>query len=282
MKKVRIIAILAAIVTAVLVYVFLANINKPNEIELTSVVTAKYNIEKDVIISNDMLTVVELPSEAVHSSAAQNINEVVGKVAIGSIVQDEQVIKAKLVEPGESNESSLAYTIEEGQRAFTVAVDEVSGVAGLLQPQDFVDVLIILTVERTLEIPSGETMGDVSYGGIVDTSPGETGETIPEDTVETLVVWETYSAELLQNIKILAVGKQLGILGPEEEENNYSTATLSVTPEQAIKLNLAIASGEVRLILRSPLNSEIIELDIMTVDDLVEDLEESDFDDSEK
>ncbi len=256
MKKIRIIAILAAILTAVLVYVFFANINKPNEVEMTSVVTAKVDISKDMVISKDMLTVVELPSEAVNSFAAHNINEVVGKVVNGPVVKDEQIITTKLVEPGESV-ASLAYAIDEGQRAFTVAVNEVSGVAGLLQPQDYVDVLMIITIDNIVETQNTEGVQNVE------------GVQTAEET-ESSVVSRTYSTELFQNIKILAVGKRLDTKLPDEE-TEYSTVTLSVTPEQAVKLNLAVASGEIRLILRSPLSSEITDCDILTVEDLLED-----------
>ncbi|MBT3319637.1 MAG: Flp pilus assembly protein CpaB [Clostridia bacterium] len=266
MRKIRIIAIFAAIITAVLVYFFLSNINKPNEVQTASVVTAKYNIAENIIISQDMLEVVELPSEAVHSSAAQSISEVVGKVSNGMIVENEQIIVTKLVEPGESFDS-LAYAIEEGQRAFTVAVDEVSGVAGLLQPQNSVDILLTITVEKIAETDPDEEVEDPIIGE--DTLLEET--TIVE---ENIIIRETYSAELFQNIKILAVGLQLNQNVPEEE-TGYKTVTLSVTPEQAVRLNLAIATGQVRLILRSPLNDEVIEMDIITIDDLITELQEN-------
>jgi len=266
MRKIRIVAIFAAIITAVLVYFFLANINKPNEVQTAAVVTAKYNIAENIIISQDMLEVIELPAEAVHTSAARSISEVVGKVSNGMIVENEQVIVTKLVEPGESFDS-LAYAIEEGQRAFTVAVDEVSGVAGLLQPQNNVDILLTITVEKIAETDPEEEMENPIIGE--DTLLEQT--TIVE---ENIIIRETYSAELLQNIKILAVGLQLNQNVPEEE-TGYKTVTLSVTPEQAVRLNLAIATGQVRLILRSPLNDEIIEMEIITVDDLITELQEN-------
>lgn len=255
MKKVRILAIVAAVVTAVLVYLFLVNINKPTEVSTTPVVIAKHAIGEDIVITKDMLTVAELPSEAVHADAAHDISEVINKTSSGGIVENEQVITSKLIEPGVSYDS-LAYAIEEGQRAITVAVDEVTGVAGLLKPQDYVDVLFTITVDKiAAEQPKDEQ----------EEQPDEQSA----DEKISLVLRETYSTHLMQNIKVLAVGDIL-----EEHDTDdgisYTTVTLSVSPEQAVKLNLAEASGEIRLILRSPLNSEISETEILTVDDLLE------------
>lgn len=251
MKKVRILAIVAAVVTAVLVYIFLSDINETIEVDTTSVVVAKHSITEDIVITEDMLTVAVLPSEAVHADAAHSINEVLNKTSSGEIVKNEQIITTKLIEPGVSYDS-LAYAIEDGQRAITVRVDEVSGVAGLLKPQDFVDVLFTITVDMIPEQSSRQSGGELDDQSV-------------EDNV---VIRETYSLELMQNIKVLAVGDTLEEHGAQEDVA-YTTVTLSVTPEQAVKLNLAEASGEIRLILRSPLNTEISETNLMTVDDLL-------------
>jgi Flp pilus assembly protein CpaB len=84
-----------------------------------------------------------------------------------------------------------------------------------------------------------------------------------------VAVNQTYSVQLLENIKILAVGEVLN-KGDLDNSGGYSTVTLSVTPEQAAQLNLAVNTGRIRLILRSPLDSETIEVENIGVDDLLE------------
>lgn len=239
MKKVRIFAIIAAILTAVSVYMFLTKINKPNEVAMTSVIVAKNTINSNTEITKDMLAKVEFPSQAVHINAAQNAEEILGKVSNGQIVENEQIIKTKLTEPGESLDN-LAYAIEDGQRAFTLAVDEVSGVEGLLQPGNYVDILLILTIDA----PS-------------------------ENKLSNEVNRRTYSTELMQNIKLLAVGQDLNERDLSSDNTTYRTVTVSVSPEQAVKLNLAANSGKIRLTLRSPMESKTIKTENIYVEELI-------------
>jgi pilus assembly protein CpaB len=110
--------------------------------------------------------------------------------------------------------SGLAALIPENMRAAAVRVDDVVGVAGFIHPEDRVDVIVTLRPER---------------GG------------------------ETTSKVILQNVRVLAVGKEV----EEEEEKNrnkplpVTVATLLVTTEQSEKLALAASQGKLLLTLRS-------------------------------
>jgi pilus assembly protein CpaB len=79
----------------------------------------------------------------------------------------------------------------------------------------------------------------------------------PEDRVDVLVTIRTDDREpaskvILQNVKVLAVGKQIEV---EEKSRGKSlpvtVATLLVTPEQSERLALAAAQGKLLLTLRS-------------------------------
>ena len=267
MKKIRIFAIVAALLTAVAVYLFLLNINKPNEVKMASVIIASEDIGANTIITSDMVTTAEYPAEAVLAGTARNIGDVVGKTCDGDIIEGEALLTSKLVEPGEDYDT-LAYAIEEGQRAFTLAVDDVSGIAGLLRPQDYVDVLLTISIDSVV-YPEEDAASQEDANTVDGTGTAEDTNTDVTTEPAGVTVNQTYSVQLLQNIKVLAVGE---IINKSELDGGagYSTVTLSVTPEQAVQLNLAVNTGRIRLILRSPLDSETTEIENAVVDDLLE------------
>jgi pilus assembly protein CpaB len=108
--------------------------------------------------------------------------------------------------------SGLAALIPPNMRAAAVRVDDVVGVAGFIHPEDHVDVLV------TMRPQEGEPASKV----------------------------------ILQNVKVLAVGKQIDV---EQKSRSkalpVTVATLLVTPEQAERLALASSQGKLLLTLRS-------------------------------
>ena len=108
--------------------------------------------------------------------------------------------------------SGLAALIPENMRAAAVRVDDVVGVAGFIHPEDRVDVIVTMRPEQ---------------GG------------------------ETSSKVIMQNIRVLAVGKEIEV---EDQSRNkampVTVATLLVTTEQSEMLALASAQGKLLLTLR--------------------------------
>jgi pilus assembly protein CpaB len=108
--------------------------------------------------------------------------------------------------------SGLASLLPENMRAAAVRVDDVVGVAGFIHPDDHVDVIVTMRPER---------------GG------------------------ETTSRVILQNVRVLAVGQQLGV---DEQKRNQAmpvtVATLLVSTEESEMLALASVQGRLLLTLR--------------------------------
>jgi pilus assembly protein CpaB len=108
--------------------------------------------------------------------------------------------------------SGLASLLPENMRAAAVRVDDVVGVAGFIHPDDHVDVIVTMRPE---------------HGN------------------------ETTSRVILQNVRVLAVGQQLGI---DEQKRNQAmpvtVATLLVSTEESEMLALASAQGRLLLTLR--------------------------------
>lgn len=241
MKKIRIIAIISALVTAAAVYVYLQSLKKPPEVQLYPVVVASVPIAEGQEIQESMVAVRMLPAEAIADRAATNTADVVGRISSASAEKGEQLLVSRFYKAGEASKTGgLAEALEKGRRAFTVAVDAVGGVAGLIMPRDSVDVLIIV--------------------GITSESPDQSGTALTT----------TYSKLLLQNIRVLATGQTIIPGSDTADPKTYDTVTLSVTPDEAVRLNLAASEGKVRLVLRSPIDTDEPAVQQVEVKDLVD------------
>lgn len=132
-----------AIIAGVAVYVFASDMQadaQSSSTVTTKVVVATKEIPANTEIMADMVELTSIPSDAVNPYALTDINQVVGKITKSTIFYDEQLLSPRLVEKGAEN-GALSYTLEEGQRAISVQVDDVSGVAGFIEKGDYVDVI---------------------------------------------------------------------------------------------------------------------------------------------
>ena len=133
------------------------------------------------------------------------------RVVLSALAANEPILRSKVSGPGRARVAILA--LQEGQRAVTVRVDDVRGVAGFILPGDFVDVVLIKTEEERIR-------------------------------------HENYSEILLHRVKVLAIDQ---IAGERQEQPTVAKAvTLEVTPEQAQKILLATNVGKLSLILGQP------------------------------
>jgi len=238
LKKVKILALVSAVVLAILLYIFLSALRNSSETETVTVLTAAADIPANIPITANMLQQTELPKEAVLSNAISVSSEVVGTVSRTEIYQGEQILSSKLVAVGEGDNETLAYTIEPGMRAITIAVDATSGLSNMIAPGNHVDIIGDFLTEKT------------------DTN-SKTQK-------------QSYTVMVLENIEVLAVDN---ILSKDKQQDSetaaYQTITLQVTPEQAMKLSMAQFEGELRAILRSPLDETDNGLRSITLDDIL-------------
>lgn len=111
------------------------------------VAVAKVKIPPRQVINEQMVEFTEMPSNYVNPTALGSPGEVLGKVSRSEIYPGEQIIKNKLASANDPGEG-LAMMVEPGRRAMTVAVNDVTGVAGMLRPGDHVDVLGTVAVGK--------------------------------------------------------------------------------------------------------------------------------------
>ncbi|SHE87897.1 Flp pilus assembly protein CpaB [Desulforamulus putei] len=230
-KLIFILAIVFGLAAAFGVYQYLDNLKKSyrSSGNFKQVVVPKQTIGPKTMVTEQMVKVKDIPVELIQPGTAMELNEVVGKITRTELYPEEPILLSRLHKDNDL-EGGLSLTIPEGQRALTVAVDDVSGVAGLLRPGDHVDILV----------------------------------TFDHETEKT-----TLTSLLLQNISILAVGQSLDSAQKGDKKVNTQTVTLAVKPDQAPPLTLASENGKIRLMLRSPREESTVSLPSARMQNLV-------------
>lgn len=212
-----IIAILLSLAAAFLTYSMLKNnvaSKKAAPDNMMTVVVAKAAIGAETVIKEEMLSIIEMPKQAVQADSYKDIKEVVGKKSRQSINAGDQITKRRFVIPANSG---LQVSIPKDKRAVTIAVDEVSSIAGFVKPGQYVDVINV--VGRGNNMP---TMGKM----------------------------------ILQNVLVLGAGQRDMSTSSNNRAEKISTITLAVDPRDAVKLRVAQQEGgKISLALR-PLKPE--------------------------
>jgi pilus assembly protein CpaB len=179
------------------------------------VVVAEVDLAPGTALAGRMLRVAAWPRDIIPPKAVGSPKELEGRVAQTAIAKGEPILLTKLAPEGTA--AGLGGLLAPDKLALTVRTDEVSGVAGFINPGDRIDVL--------MEIPS----------------PGE-GQ-------------EHFSKIILQNLKVLSKGQVWDQTKDKDKPQVVNTVTLEVTPQQAEVLNLASFQGKIRLALRNQLNT---------------------------
>src|SRR6266852_1260761 len=111
---------------------------------MAKVVTAKTVLNYGDRITRANLQVVDYPLQSVPAAAFSKIEDIATpgeeRVALRTIVPGEPVLASKI--SGKGGRATLSTMIDKGMRAITIAVNDVKGVAGLIQVSDRVDVLL--------------------------------------------------------------------------------------------------------------------------------------------
>ncbi len=253
MKKVILFALIMAIVAGALLYFYLDNLEQDTVVEVVyeDVLVAAVDIPAYSVITADMLTLTQVPEGTSHPLAAHSVSEAVGFVTEGLIVAGEEILPSKLKQQGQ-DDSGMSYIIPEGMRAVTISVDEVSGVAGFVQRGDYVDVLAYTTTTYDPE----ETTTTETTDGTTEEEETEQGTTVVA----------------AQNVCVAAVGTSLKDSASADGTTAeiYSSITLLLTPEDAMRVIQGAKSGIVTIVLRASGDHEANTEDPIINDSLLE------------
>ncbi|SET59766.1 pilus assembly protein CpaB [Natronincola peptidivorans] len=229
-KVIFVAAILLGLVTSMMIYGYLNKAKETmNTTEYIEIVIAVEDINANTVVSANMVELKEIPAAYKHPNAVTDVKEVTGKIALIPITRGESILSNQVISSGE-HKQGLAYKIPQGKRALSIAVNEVSGVSGLLKVGDRVD--IITTINA--------------------------GEDPPI----------TYTLVVLQDIEILAVGRNINQHSNENPE--AKTVTVAVSLEDSLPLKHANQRGAISLMLRSPIDDSKTEPEAFQVEDFLE------------
>jgi pilus assembly protein CpaB len=181
----------------------------------TKVAVASVPMTYGTELTPDKVRFVDYPNASIPPGSYTNAQQLLPpgqkRFALLQMGINEPILAAKISAPGAG--ASIAALLPDGMRAATVRIDDVSGVAGFIQPNDSVDVLITRQVSGT---QTAAQATDV----------------------------------LLQNIRVIAIDQEAK--NSDGTPKVARTATLTVTPLDAQKLALAQQSGSLSLVLRKP------------------------------
>jgi pilus assembly protein CpaB len=211
------IALAFGLIAVVLVYFYIQQVqNKPTTaMEMQRVVRTTADIPKGTTIARHMVEEIEMNADAVTSDMVTELDEVIGKVAMMNIYEGSFLMNQMFEE--ETAIEQLSRMLQEGERAVTIGVTEVSGLGGNLKVGDHVDVLVTILTNEEVGVPSTFTV--------------------------------------LRDIGVMAVGQDIGFQEGTEGEFTQpvsKSVTLRVSPSQAEILALSTEVGSMRLSLRDP------------------------------
>ncbi len=211
-KIIFIIALTVAAVTILLTYNYLTAINKPQVTVATrNIVIAAQDIAARTTITPAMLTTVERPADSIDIDAFTNPSKVSGFLALTSIPKGAVITASRI---GKPDNAPLPVRLKKGTRALTIPIDPVSGVAGFIEPGDYVDLIAVMN--------RGDDAGKVKT--------------------------------FMHDVLVIAIGNTMEQASDPQasQAQAATTATLAVTPKQAEVITLAYSASQIRLTLRPP------------------------------
>jgi pilus assembly protein CpaB len=183
-----------------------------------TVVVAARSLPVGAVLSEQDLKTMEWVGSALPPGFIGNAQQAVARGLITPVAENEPILDSKLAAQGMGG--GLPIIVEPGMRAFSMAVDQIVGVAGWVLPQTRVDVLL--------------TMNDMQ------------GTKEPATKV------------IMQNVRTLAAGQSIQ-QDKEGKPQPVGVVTFLLTPEQAETLALASGQGRIQLALRNTLDTSLIQ-----------------------
>jgi pilus assembly protein CpaB len=138
-----VLAVLVAAVAAYALYTYLkGQERKVSEAVATErTVVAAVEIPVGTTINMTQVKTAEWPKANMPQGAFAASDQVIGRTSIQTFMPGDAITETKLM-PKEGPVGIMTYKIPEGHRAMTVAVDQVAGVAGFINPGNIVDVVL--------------------------------------------------------------------------------------------------------------------------------------------
>ncbi|MCI7716907.1 MAG: Flp pilus assembly protein CpaB, partial [Mitsuokella jalaludinii] len=200
---------------------------------LVQVVAAKQDIPERTVVKEDMLKVVEVPSELVPEGAFRDVADAVDHPTSTAIQQGDIVTSRKVYV--DIRMAGFTGIIPPDCRAVTIPINDITGVSGFAHPGDYVDIMIISGTKEN-GINGRIILQDVLLLGInrtADLPNTPTGDSSQKDSGQ----------------KDDAGSQAVGSVNTKASSDTMATATVALKPADALKLAAASQEGTLYLVL---------------------------------
>ena len=232
----------ASLVLGLLVFAGLNGMGANEEakpVNTIHVVVAKQDIAPKTIIKESMVEVREVPASMVSDDAVREVSDIINKPAKVEILKDDIISTRKVLM--DITMAGFTGDIPPECRAISIAITDVTGVAGFAKPGDYVDVMLIakgdekmtgrIVLQDVLLLALNKT-AEQKQKAVGDGSSGDTKKT--GDSADSKNQSDKKNAD-----------------APKDEAiSDLATATLAVLPEDALKLITEAQEGTLYLALR--------------------------------
>ncbi|MBX3314755.1 MAG: Flp pilus assembly protein CpaB [Actinobacteria bacterium] len=215
-------AIAVAMVAGFLVYNYVDGVEQDalGDAKLVSVYTVEAQIDRGASgeAAAEAIKQTNIPQQFKPANAITSLDDIAGKVAISDLAPGQVVVADLFVDRSDpaarkSNSDYLRKIRNEDMTAITISVDQVSGVAGLIEPGDYVNIML----RRILQ------------GSTVD------GADVPQS--DTPILFDESARYLYQKAEVLAVDTTFV---PQAGQTATGAATDDTAPAQRGLITLIV------------------------------------------
>jgi len=213
MTRRKLLRVIVPLCAALLLTIVVARATSHPATKGVPLLEAAVQVSQGTILSPADLKVVKVSPQALLPGSLSSEGQAAGQVTLVALSPGSPIL-ANDVEA--RTQAGLAYAIPSGERAMTLAVNSVSGVAGNLATGSRVDVLLTLSAQAAqpaTQVPA-------------------------EPPLSTVVA---------SDLQVLATG-----IAGSTTSSGYAVVTLAVTPEEAATIALSQQQGTLTLLLRGP------------------------------
>ena len=232
----------ASLILGLLVFASLNGMGANEEVKPVDsihVVVAKQDIAPKTIIKESMVEVREVPASMVSDDAVREVSDIVNKPAKVEILKDDIISTRKVLM--DITMAGFTGDIPPECRAISIAITDVTGVAGFAKPGDYVDVMLIAKGDE--KMTGRIVLQDVLLLAInknTEQKQKAAGDGSSGDTKKTGDSADSKNQS----------DKKSDDAAKDEAISDLATATLALLPEDALKLITEAQEGTLYLALR--------------------------------
>lgn len=237
-------AIVVGMLAALLVYNYVNSVEDDalGDAKQVPVFLVKQKVLRGTGGNEASLSIVQenIPAKFSPDNAIKSLEDISGKVAITDLVENQVVVTDMFVDVADPRaRASFSERLDQingvDQVAVTISVDQIRGVAGLIEPGDYVNVSIT----------------EVSQVG------AEGGEAPPEGVEQKDLLFAQQARTLFQKVRVLAVGQSASPLAGQSAEEVAAAGTSNsglltlIVPAQSASYIMSVPGSQIYLTLVS-------------------------------